>query len=100
MCETSTSARRPPPAPSLQHPHAAVFVLLAKLCCHTLHSTITLNVLPLSGPQDSYYMPWKCHHERHTYEKCLYDEYVVEGCCGELRMYATRRTARSAVPSY
>ena len=24
----------------------------------------------------SAYMPWKCSHERHTYEKCQYDEYM------------------------
>ncbi|KAJ8514565.1 hypothetical protein ONZ45_g852 [Pleurotus djamor] len=22
------------------------------------------------------YVPWKCDHERHTYEKCQYDDYV------------------------
>ena len=21
------------------------------------------------------FMPWKCDHERHTYEKCQYDDY-------------------------
>ncbi|PPR01233.1 hypothetical protein CVT24_005997 [Panaeolus cyanescens] len=22
------------------------------------------------------YKPWECEHERHTYEKCQYDDYV------------------------
>ena len=22
-----------------------------------------------------WYLPWKCEHERHTYEKCQYEEY-------------------------
>ncbi|KAK8188855.1 putative NADH-ubiquinone oxidoreductase B18 subunit [Phyllosticta capitalensis] len=24
---------------------------------------------------DTYYLPWKCETERHTYEKCQYDEF-------------------------
>ncbi|KAJ2915436.1 hypothetical protein MD484_g4982, partial [Candolleomyces efflorescens] len=24
----------------------------------------------------SLYKPWECEHERHTYEKCQYDDYV------------------------
>ncbi|KAL7269820.1 hypothetical protein RUND412_007491 [Rhizina undulata] len=23
----------------------------------------------------TYYLPWKCEDERHTYEKCQYDEF-------------------------
>jgi NADH dehydrogenase (ubiquinone) 1 beta subcomplex subunit 7 len=26
-----------------------------------------------------YYIPWKCGHERHAYEKCQYKECVVAG---------------------
>ncbi|KKK16000.1 hypothetical protein P175DRAFT_0531023 [Aspergillus ochraceoroseus IBT 24754] len=25
--------------------------------------------------QQEYYLPWKCENERHTYEKCQYDEF-------------------------
>ncbi|KAI0836602.1 NADH-ubiquinone oxidoreductase B18 subunit-domain-containing protein [Hypoxylon sp. FL0890] len=24
---------------------------------------------------DTYYLPWKCNDERHSYEKCQYDEF-------------------------
>ncbi|KAI1747802.1 NADH-ubiquinone oxidoreductase B18 subunit-domain-containing protein [Xylaria castorea] len=24
---------------------------------------------------DTYYMPWKCEDERHSYEKCQYEEF-------------------------
>jgi hypothetical protein len=35
-------------------------------------------LLPLNDCRNkTSYMPWKCQHERHTYEKCLYDEFVV-----------------------
>ena len=35
-------------------------------------------LLPLTTCRNnSFYLPWKCEHERHTYEKCLYDEYVA-----------------------
>ncbi|KAJ7275719.1 NADH-ubiquinone oxidoreductase B18 subunit-domain-containing protein [Mycena rebaudengoi] len=34
-------------------------------------------VIPLNiCRKQSLYMPWKCEHERHTYEKCQYDDYV------------------------
>ncbi|KAF9010060.1 NADH-ubiquinone oxidoreductase B18 subunit-domain-containing protein [Cyathus striatus] len=26
--------------------------------------------------KEKYYLPWECEHERHTYEKCQYDDYV------------------------
>ncbi|KAF2721913.1 hypothetical protein K431DRAFT_284360 [Polychaeton citri CBS 116435] len=26
---------------------------------------------------DSYYLPWKCQDERHSYEKCQYDEFKL-----------------------
>ncbi|KAF9051357.1 B18 subunit of NADH:ubiquinone oxidoreductase [Panaeolus papilionaceus] len=26
--------------------------------------------------QNTMYKPWECEHERHTYEKCQYDDYV------------------------
>ena len=38
-------------------------------CAHLL---IKLNECRL----DTFYMPWKCKHERHSYEKCEYDEYA------------------------
>ncbi|ATZ56767.1 hypothetical protein BCIN_14g00100 [Botrytis cinerea B05.10] len=25
--------------------------------------------------QEEYYLPWKCEQERHSYEKCQYDEF-------------------------
>ena len=28
--------------------------------------------------QSTFYLPWKCVDERHTYEKCQYDEYAAE----------------------
>jgi hypothetical protein len=34
-------------------------------------------LLPLNTCRNnSKYLPWKCEHERHTYEKCLYDEFA------------------------
>ncbi|KAF9467731.1 B18 subunit of NADH:ubiquinone oxidoreductase [Collybia nuda] len=34
-------------------------------------------LLPLNVcRKDKLYMPWECDHERHTYEKCQYDDYV------------------------
>jgi len=34
-------------------------------------------LLPLNVcRKQTYYMPWECDHERHTYEKCQYDDYV------------------------
>lgn len=27
---------------------------------------------------ETFYLPWKCETERHAYEKCQYDEYVVQ----------------------
>ncbi|PFH49899.1 hypothetical protein AMATHDRAFT_62170 [Amanita thiersii Skay4041] len=34
-------------------------------------------LLPLNVcRKKTYFMPWECEHERHTYEKCQYDDYV------------------------
>ena len=38
-------------------------------CAHLL---IPLNACR----RKSFYLPWKCEHERHVYEKCQYKEYV------------------------
>ncbi|ELQ44652.1 hypothetical protein OOU_Y34scaffold00071g68 [Pyricularia oryzae Y34] len=27
--------------------------------------------------KDTYYLPWKCENERHSYEKCQYDEFKL-----------------------
>lgn len=27
---------------------------------------------------ETFYLPWKCENERHSYEKCQYEEYVTE----------------------
>lgn len=37
-------------------------------CAHLL---IPLNECRRS----TFYLPWKCEHERHVYEKCKYEEY-------------------------
>ena len=37
-------------------------------CAHLL---IRLN----KCREKSFYMPWKCEHERHSYESCQYQEY-------------------------
>lgn len=39
-------------------------------CAHLL---IPLN----ECRRKSYYLPWKCEHERHVYEKCQYKEYMM-----------------------
>jgi NADH dehydrogenase (ubiquinone) 1 beta subcomplex subunit 7 len=26
---------------------------------------------------ETFYLPWKCENERHSYEKCQYEEYVI-----------------------
>ncbi|RDB29881.1 NADH dehydrogenase [ubiquinone] 1 beta subcomplex subunit 7 [Hypsizygus marmoreus] len=34
-------------------------------------------LLPLNVcRKQTYYVTWECDHERHTYEKCQYDDYV------------------------
>lgn len=34
-------------------------------------------VIPLNKCRiDNWFLPWKCEHERHAYEKCEYDEYL------------------------
>jgi NADH dehydrogenase (ubiquinone) 1 beta subcomplex subunit 7 len=27
--------------------------------------------------KETYYFPWKCKHEKHDWDKCEYDEYVM-----------------------
>jgi NADH dehydrogenase (ubiquinone) 1 beta subcomplex subunit 7 len=27
---------------------------------------------------ETFYLPWKCENERHSYEKCQYEEYVTD----------------------
>eukprot|EP00947_MAST-08B_sp_MAST-8B-sp1_P000441 g441.t1 len=38
---------------------------------HCAHLLIPLNKCRRS----TFYLPFKCEHERHTYEKCQYDEW-------------------------
>ncbi|XP_027043776.1 NADH dehydrogenase [ubiquinone] 1 beta subcomplex subunit 7-like [Pocillopora verrucosa] len=26
--------------------------------------------------KDTYYLPWKCHHEKHAWDRCQYDDYM------------------------
>jgi len=42
-------------------------------CAHLL---IPLN----KCRHDTFYLPWKCSHERHEYERCQYGEYVCLVC--------------------
>ena len=42
-------------------------------CAHLL---IPLN----KCRHETFYMPWKCTDERHTYEQCQYVEYVFVAC--------------------
>ena len=37
---------------------------------HTPH-----NHTPHARRRKSFYLPWKCEHERHAYEVCQYKEY-------------------------
>ena len=39
---------------------------------HCAHMLIPLN----NCRRGNYYLPWKCEHERHAYEKCEYEEYM------------------------
>ena len=48
---------------------AKVPVAYRDYCSHLL---IALNDCRLK----EYWMPWKCEHERHSYEMCEYEEYV------------------------
>ena len=42
-------------------------------CAHLL--------IPLNKCRESTrFMPWKCEHERHIYEKCQYELYVLLPC--------------------
>lgn len=50
-------------------------------CAHLL---IPLN----KCRHETYYLPWKCNHERHEYERCQYGEYVSHGCAACLRPLA------------
>lgn len=39
-----------------------------EFCAHLL--------LPLNAcRRENFYLPWKCEHERHAYEKCGYKDY-------------------------
>jgi len=38
---------------------------------HCAHLLIPLN----KCRRETMYLPWKCEHERHTYEKCQHEEY-------------------------
>ena len=42
---------------------------LRDYCAHLL---IPLNKCRL----ETFHLPWKCHHERHEYERCQYIEYA------------------------
>ncbi len=48
---------------------AKIPVAYRDYCSHLL---IALNDCRLK----EYWMPWKCEHERHSYEMCEYEEYV------------------------
>ena len=48
--------------------NAKVDLAYRDFCAHLL---IPLN----QCRRDSFYLPWKCEHERHDYEKCQYFEY-------------------------
>jgi NADH dehydrogenase (ubiquinone) 1 beta subcomplex subunit 7 len=62
----------------------AACVLLCKRAVLAITSLLTLRVASpprLSPPhphpvQRTFWMPWKCEHERHDYETCEYKEYV------------------------
>ncbi|KAF2005716.1 hypothetical protein P154DRAFT_518434 [Amniculicola lignicola CBS 123094] len=44
--------------------------------------------------QDEFYLPWKCENERHSYEKCQYEEFKLRVAkMDELR--AAKEGARS-----
>lgn len=46
---------------------------------HCAHMLIPLNACRA----DTKFLPWKCTHERHEYERCQYEEYVLrEGWVG------------------
>jgi len=40
---------------------------------HCAHKLIDLNECRVG----SKYLPWTCSHEKHSYEKCLYKEYLL-----------------------
>ena len=48
---------------------ARIDVAWGDYCAHLL---IPLN----KCRHQTMYLPWKCQHERHEYEKCQYGEYV------------------------
>jgi len=48
---------------------AKLDVAYRDFCAHLL---IPLN----ECRRKSFYLPWKCEHERHVYEKCQYKEYM------------------------
>ena len=56
-------------------------------CAHLL---IPLN----ECRRKSMYIPWKCEHERHVYEKCQYKEYVRDNF-GVSLFCLTRESARA-----
>lgn len=50
---------------------ARIDVAWRDYCAHLL---IPLN----KCRHQTFYLPWKCQHERHTYEKCQYGEHLRE----------------------
>jgi len=50
---------------------AKVDLAYRDFCAHLL--------IPLNNcRKENYFLPWRCGHERHVYEKCQYKECVVE----------------------
>jgi NADH dehydrogenase (ubiquinone) 1 beta subcomplex subunit 7 len=64
---------------------AKIPVAYRDYCSHLL---IALNDCRLK----EYWMPWKCEHERHSYEMCEYDEYVFFFLLARLFLYRTKLT--------
>jgi len=63
---------------------AKLDVAYRDFCAHLL---IPLN----ECRRKSFYLPWKCEHERHVYEKCQYKECVWTGFLAWFRFRGARR---------
>ncbi|EOO04184.1 putative nadh-ubiquinone oxidoreductase b18 subunit protein [Phaeoacremonium minimum UCRPA7] len=63
-----SSVETPRPATREEMSAAKLPLAYRDNCAHLL--------IPLNRCRfETYYLPWKCENERHTYEKCQYDEF-------------------------
>ena len=76
--KASREVRRPAARPaSCSHaPRFPQEVMRARVPINFRDNCVDL-LIPLNQCRfDNFYLPWKCEHERHAFEKCEYEEYM------------------------